>query len=177
MDDLSMYIHDIVENSLNAEASDVKILIHQSTKDNQLLIEIVDNGKGMDSDTLKKVLNPFYTTRKTRNVGLGLSFFRESVIQTEGEFWIESTLGKGTVVHASYKRDHIDLPPLGDIAGTIVSILSDERVERLVFEYQTEQGTFQIDTQDIKRVLEVETLNNIEILYLIKQYIKDGILK
>jgi len=173
MDDLSLFIQDIIENSINAKANHIQLFIDENIKKNELVVEIIDDGCGMSEETLKKVLNPFYTTRKTRNVGLGLSFFRESVMQTGGHFTITSSLGEGTKVKAVYVLNHIDTPPLGKIEDTIVAILSDQRVTHFVYTHQFEQEKFELNSDDLLKVLEIECFNDPQILVLIKNYVVD----
>ena len=72
MRELSLHILDIVQNSLTAQAQNIEIIINEDTVEDKLVVVIKDDGRGMDEQTLNKVLNPFYTTRTTRKVGLGL---------------------------------------------------------------------------------------------------------
>ena len=127
MKELSLNILDIVENSTKAKAELVKIEIYES--DELLSITITDDGTGMDEETLKSVTDPFYTTRTTRKVGMGIPLFRLAVQQTGGEFSIESThvdvdaKNHGTEVRAIFNKTHIDFTPLGDIISTIITLI------------------------------------------------------
>ena len=106
MEDLSLHILDVVENSITAGAREVGILIDEDNAENRLSLEITDNGKGMDEEMRSKVLDPFFTTRTTRRVGLG------------------SAPGRGTTVRAVFQIGHPDLKPLGDVASTLGAILA-----------------------------------------------------
>ena len=127
MKELSLNILDIVENSTKAKAELVKIEIFES--DELLSITITDDGTGMDEETLRSVTDPFYTTRTTRKVGMGIPLFRLAAQQTGGEFSIGSThvdvdkRNHGTEVHALFNKTHIDFTPLGDIISTITTLI------------------------------------------------------
>lgn len=173
MDDLSYFIQDIVENSLNVKAKNIQLYINENVLSNRITVRITDNGCGMDKETLSKVLNPFYTTRTTRKVGLGLSFFRESALQTGGSFDITSSLGLGTIVEARYVLNHIDTPVLGDIAETIMTILTHPILEHFVYVHEYNQKSFHLDTDELKHTLEIVSFEDPQLLLLIKQYITD----
>ena len=117
MDNLSFHITDITANSIRAKASDIQI------KDTSICIRIADNGCGMDPETVSLIRNPFYTTRTTRKVGLGLPFLIQNAEQTGGNVEISSIQGKGTVVVACFVSSHIDCPPWGDLAGTMAMLI------------------------------------------------------
>jgi len=131
--ELSLHILDIVQNSIAAEATLISIEIDEDIARNQLKITISDNGQGMSPETIKKVSDPFYTTRTTRNLGFGIPFFKETAEDSGGKLEIESTVGQGTVVTATMEREHINRPPLGNIAETMeIILLSDPNI---FFEY------------------------------------------
>jgi signal transduction histidine kinase len=115
MQDLALHILDIVENSLAASARRVAILIVDDTRQDLLSIEIKDDGKGMDAEAKRRALDPFFTTRTTRRVGLGLPLLAQAAREAEGSFEITSRRGKGTIVKASFRRSHPDCRPVGDI--------------------------------------------------------------
>ncbi|MGD9910019.1 MAG: ATP-binding protein [Candidatus Izemoplasmatales bacterium] len=173
MEDLSSFIQDIVENSLNVQAENIQLLITEDTLQKTLLIEIIDDGIGMSEETLQKVEDPFYTTRTTRKVGLGLSFFKQSVLQTEGKFKITSTLGEGTSVFALYNTFHIDMPPVGDLSSTIQTILAHPALKHFIYNHQIDDANFRFDTEEVKNVLGVTSFNDVTLLQDIKQYIQD----
>ena len=115
LQDLSQYILDIAENSLKAQASSVEIEVEEDTRENVLRLRVTDNGVGMDIEQLSMVENPFFTTRTERRVGLGIPFLKQAAETCDGSFEIRSEKGRGTVIEASFRRDCIDCPPLGDI--------------------------------------------------------------
>ncbi|HHE38370.1 MAG TPA: ATP-binding protein, partial [Candidatus Cloacimonetes bacterium] len=122
MEDLSLHILDVVENSITANASKIIIKIREEKEKDLLVIEIKDNGKGMNEETVKKVLDPFYTTRTTRRVGLGLSLLQQAAKESNGDFEINSKPGVGTEIKASFQDSHIDRKPIGDMNSTIVTL-------------------------------------------------------
>ncbi len=173
MKELSLNILDIAENSLKAGASLVEILLTE--KDNTLTIEINDNGCGMSEKTLKNVVNPFYTTRTTRKVGLGIPFFKEAAEQTGGSFEITSVESKenekncGTKVKALFYTDSIDFTPIGDIVSTITTLIHGSPDVDFVFKHIKNGGEVSLDTREIRAVLGNDVpLNSIEVIEFIK---------
>ncbi|MCK4356222.1 sensor histidine kinase, partial [Candidatus Bipolaricaulota bacterium] len=124
MEDLSLHILDIMENSVDAQARRIEVRIDEDPDRDLLTLEIIDDGKGMDAETLEKAMNPFFSTRKTRRFGLGLSMISESAKATGGELTVESSPGKGTRVRATFLRNHIDMKPLGDIPQTLLTLIA-----------------------------------------------------
>ena len=124
MTELSLNILDIAENSVKAGAPLTEITVEVSTAQNLLEITISDNGCGMSEEQVKRVIDPFYTTRTTRKVGLGVPFFKESAEAAGGSFFIKSKLGEGTTVKASYELDNIDRMPMGDLTATIHTLVT-----------------------------------------------------
>ena len=123
MREISLHILDIAENSVAAEATVITIFVWESGVDNLLSVEITDNGKGMDAETVARVIDPFVTSRTTRIVGLGIPFFKAAAEACEGELIIQSEPGEGTNVKVTFAYNHIDRMPLGDLAGTFLSLL------------------------------------------------------
>jgi len=173
MEDLSQFIQDIIENSLNVNADTIQLLITEDSKEKTLLIEIIDDGIGMSEETLKKVEDPFYTTRTTRKVGLGLSFFKQSVLQTEGQFKITSRLGEGTSVFALYNTSHIDMPPVGDLSMMVQTVLTHPSLKHFIYNHQSDEAHFRFDTEEVKNVLGISSFDDVSLLQDIKKYIQD----
>lgn len=123
MEDLSLHVLDIVENSIRAGAKKIEIRIHEDLKADCLEIEIRDDGAGMDVSTMEKALDPFFTTKSVRKVGLGLSLFREAARAAGGDMVIQSEPGRGTNVKATFRYSHIDRKPLGDMSKTLATLV------------------------------------------------------
>ena len=110
MRELSLNILDIVENSVRAGATLIKVSV--IAKDGFLTIEIADDGKGMSEEFLRSVTDPFTTTRTTRKVGMGIPLFKMAAETANGSFDIKSKLGAGTTVTAKFEIDHGHLSTL-----------------------------------------------------------------
>ncbi len=119
MYDISLHILDIVENSIRAGAKNIVIKIIKNTNKGKLDVIIKDDGRGMDKKELKRVTDPFFTTKEGKKIGLGISLFAQAACDTGGKFYIGSKKGKGTIVCVSFNRNHPDMKPLGDIKRTI----------------------------------------------------------
>ncbi len=173
MRELSLNVLDIAENSFKAKAKTVEVSIVQ--KENILTISIKDDGCGMDEDFLKKVVDPFTTTRTTRKVGMGIPLFKMVAEQSGGEFKITSEKGVGTTVTATFMIDHVDRPPLGDIADTVVSMIGNLGEAELVFYFEAFGTSFTLDTKEVKKELEGIPINTPEILVFLRDMINENI--
>jgi len=176
LQDLSLHILDIVENSIDAGATKIEIMIDEDIEHNQLKIKIKDNGKGMDKETLKKVLDPFYTTKTVRRVGLGLSLFAQTVKEAEGEIEIKSELKKGTAVSANLKYNHIDRKPMGNIIETIMALLATKAQGiDFIYVHRKNKNEFVLNTKEIKTKLDGVMINEPEVLKFLRIQIKNGL--
>lgn len=174
MKELSLHILDIVQNSLAAKADRVEIVINEDRIGDLLEIRVKDNGKGMTEEELAKVVDPFYTTRSTRKVGLGIPLFKANAEACNGRFFIKSEIGKGTEVYASFQHSHIDRVPLGDIIGTVISIIAVNPQLRLILDYQLDGHKIIFDTEQIKEVLEDVPINNPSVLDWVKKFLTEN---
>ena len=154
MIELSLHILDIAQNSIRAKANQIEVHIIENPKKNDYRIEIKDDGEGMDAETLAHVTDPFYTTRTSRKVGLGIPMLKQHAEQCDGHFQIESTPGIGTHLSVTFGYHHIDRPVLGDIAGTILILLANENETEVLYRHQTLQGEFNFDSREIKKILD-----------------------
>ncbi len=175
MKELSLHILDIVTNSINAKSSLIKIRIIENSRDDFLKIIIKDNGTGIKSDDIDKIQSPFYTTRKVRNVGLGLPFLKLAAESCEGKFNIESEENEGTEVTAVFKRSHIDRAPLGKIEETILTILNFSEKFDLIYMHEINSSKFCFNTREVKSVLEEDSIKDPKVLIWIREYIKENI--
>ena len=171
MQDLSLNILDIVDNSIKAKAK--KIFVTLTVENNVLSIVIKDDGYGMDKDFLAKVTDPYSTTRKTRNVGLGIPFFKMEAEMSDGTFDIQSEKGVGTVVTATFKVDHIDRPPLGDLSETVVALLPACNECDMVFTFTVEGREFVFDTEELKEQLEGVPVDEPYVLQFVRELIQE----
>lgn len=169
MEDLSLHILDIVENAVAADADRVKIIITEDSIKDRLTVEIIDNGKGMDEETARKALDPFFTTRSVRRVGLGLSLLSEAAKAANGKLSIKSKPGEGTRVKADFQLTHIDRQPLGDIGQTILTLIAANPDIQLTFMHTRNGQEFCLDTKKLKARLKGASLNSPQGIKLIRQ--------
>ena len=173
MRELSLNILDIAQNSISAGASLTEIVVNENTKDKTLLIGIYDNGCGMTEEQVKSVIDPFFTTRTTRKVGMGIPLFKMSAEQTGGSFKIESEKGVGTRIEAFFKTDSIDFTPLGDIASTIVTIVSMNADKEFLFRRVLDDKEFIFSTVEIKKILDGVPLSEPSVMNWIEEYLNE----
>jgi anti-sigma regulatory factor (Ser/Thr protein kinase) len=173
MKELALHIQDIAENSIRAGASLLEIVIQENTEQNLLTIVLQDNGCGMDEHTVQKALDPFYTTKTVRRVGMGLSLFKQAAEQTGGRFMIESSPGKGTKVEAEFVLDHMDRQPLGDMAGVIVTLLITEENMDILYQHGINDDVFTLDTRVIRETLEDVSICEPPVLQFVRDLIND----
>lgn len=173
MRELSLNILDIAQNSISAGASLTEIVVNENTKDKTLLIGIYDNGCGMTEEQVKSVIDPFFTTRTTRKVGMGIPLFKMSCEQTGGRFTIESEKGVGTKINALYKTDSIDFTPLGDIASTIVTIVSMNADKEFLYRRVLDDKEFIFSTVEIKKILDGVPLSEPSVMNWIEEYLNE----
>ena len=178
MKDLSLHVMDILQNSIAAEADTIEINIGVNITEDVLSIKIIDNGRGMDSEFLKSVSSPFITTRTTRSVGLGIPLLKMLCDMAEGNFVIESEVNKGTIVLATFKINHVDRLPLGDIPETIMTIISAyPNLKELVMVLNcNDNKNFVFKLSEIKKAIGSVSINNIDVLIWIKEYLAEQIL-
>jgi hypothetical protein len=175
MQDLSLHILDVVENSIEAQATLVEIRMEESRSQDLLTLEIIDNGWGMDEKMVRKAVDPFVTTKKTRRVGLGLPLLAEAARATNGRLDLRSQPGKGTWVRASFQLSHIDLKPLGDIAQTLITLVLGHPEVDFVYTHRVNGSVYGFDTREIKSQLDGIPLQDPEVLKIIKNNIKEGL--
>jgi len=176
MKELSLHILDIGQNSVSAGAALIEIEIIEDHTQDILSIKIIDNGCGMDEETVRKVIDPFYTSRTTRKVGLGVPMFKANAEQCSGTFKIESQLGVGTVVEATFQHSHIDRVPLGDMPETIMAMVMANASGELVYRHTLDSRNFTFDTREIREVLGDDVpLDSLDVLLWIKGHVEEGL--
>lgn len=175
MRELSLHILDIAQNSIVAEADEIRIAIIEDLEADRLAICIKDDGKGMDAETLRKVVDPFYTTRTTRKVGLGIPMFKQAAEQCDGSFSITSDLGVGTKIVAEFKHSHIDRMPLGNMSDTLITIINSSDKIDLNYTHEVNNEKFTLCTRDIKKTLGELPITNLDVLIWLRDYIKENL--
>ena len=175
MKELSLHILDVIENGVSAGADLITLSIDENKEKNLLEITVIDNGKGIPADMCRKVMDPFFTTKTTRRVGLGLSLFREASHRCEGEFNLESQEGKGTEVFASFQLDHIDLAPMGDLAGTLISLIVGNQEVDFLYSHKVDKKELILDTRVIKSELDGIPVSNPEVFTYLSDFLKKSL--
>lgn len=174
MREIALNILDIAENSVKANAKLVEIDVVAA--DDLLTVSIVDDGTGMDKKFLARVTDPFTTTRTTRKVGMGIPLFKMASEMAGGQFEISSEKGVGTSVKATFQINHIDRAPLGDVADTMVTLLSSEKDTDFRLHIAVDNNTFDFDTRELKAELGGIPVDTPEILVFVRDMIKDNII-
>jgi len=175
MRDLSLHILDIAENSIEAKATRIEIRLEESREKNQLVLEIQDDGTGMDKEMLKRVLDPFMTTKTTRRFGLGLPLLDQAARSANGRLTLESKPGKGTRVRAVFELGHIDLKPLGDMAQTLATLIMGHPGVDIIYQHKVDHSKYTLDTREIKAELAGLPIESPEVIAVLKKNIKEGI--
>ena len=174
MKEISLNILDIAENSVKAKATLTEILI--SEEGDKLTLTIRDDGCGMDEQTVKSVIDPFYTTRKTRSVGLGIPLLKLACEQTGGSLTIESSTNEdnhGTTVRAIFFKNHIDFIPLGDVISSVTTLIQGHPDTDFLFCHSLDGKEVSLDTREIRAVLEDVPLDTYEVICWIRSNLEE----
>ncbi len=173
MKELSLHIMDLAENGIAANASKITIVVNEAIAANCISIFISDNGSGVTPEMLKKMLDPFVTSRTTRRVGMGLSLFKAASERCGGVFKIESEEGRGTEVSATFEYDHIDRMPLGDMATSLITLLAGYPEIDIDYTHMYDDIKFEFETSEIKKELGDVPINEPAVLQHLKNAIKE----
>ena len=164
---------DIAQNSIKAGAENILLELHQQ-KD-KLYLRVMDDGCGMDEETVRRVTDPFYTTRTTRKVGMGIPLLKQNAGQTGGHLNISSKPGKGTKLTALFVISNIDCPPLGDVYVTIPLLITGNPDVNIVFRYILEEDEFEISTKEIKEAMGDMDISMPKVTAFLKDMIKESL--
>lgn len=165
---------DVAQNSITAGASLIEIRVEEDRQKGELVISILDNGKGMSKEQVRRVVDPFFTTRTTRKVGLGVPLFKMEAEMTGGDFSVRSELGKGTEVRARFITTHVDMIPLGNINDTMVLLISCNPDRDFLFIHQIDGEKLELDTRQLRQVLgEDVPLNEPDVVQWIRGYLQE----
>lgn len=174
MPEISLNILDVAENSTKAGASLVEITLETDTEADKITVLIKDDGCGMNEEQVARVTDPFFTSRTTRKVGLGVPFFKYAAESTGGSFSITSTPGVGTTVTAVFVMSHIDRMPLGDITSTIHTLVVYHPETDFLYRYCYNGTSFTLDTREFRQILGDVPFRNPEISDYIKDYLTEN---
>jgi len=173
--ELALHLLDIAENSVAAQAKNITLTVKEDLVNDRLRLVVQDDGKGMDADMVARVVDPFVTSRTTRKVGLGIPLLKEAAEACKGFLKIDSAPGKGTTLTVEFQHSNIDRMPLGDVAGTVLSlVVAFPNIHwRLI--YQVNQKTFEFDDQPVKEALEGISLTEPEVIGYLRNSLSEGI--
>ena len=171
MKELSLNILDVAENSVKAGASLTQILITE--RNDVLTLEIVDDGCGMSQDVVRSVTDPFYTTRTTRSVGMGVPLLKLACVAIESVTQEADPNNHGTHLTATFRMDHIDFTPLGDVSSTVLTLIQGHPDTDFLFQHETDSGVVKLDTRELREVLEDVPLNSYDVMEWVGAYLRE----
>ena len=174
MRELSLNVLDIVQNSITANANLIEIELIEEINNDILKINIFDNGKGMTDEQIKSVTDPFYTTRTTRKIGLGIPLFKMAAEMSGGSFKIESTVGSGTKIYTSYIHSSIDRMPVGNINETVSMLIRMNPYIDFVYTHTFNEKSYSLDTRELREQLEDVPLDTPEVIDWINDYLTEN---
>ncbi|HNQ17987.1 MAG TPA: ATP-binding protein [Smithellaceae bacterium] len=175
--ELAAHILDITENSIRAGAKLIKIKIDENKEKDILCIEIKDNGTGMTKEEIKKAIDPFYTTKKVRRVGLGLPLLANAAKRADGNLILKSARGKGTKITATFQLSHLDRQPMGNITTTLLVLIAGNSDIDFIYKHRHNDRQFVFDTRQIRKKIDDLPINHPEILRYIRNSIDQGLQK
>ena len=175
LEDLSLHILDIVENAISAKARRIDILVMEEPKEDRLIIEIKDDGIGMDEEVSRKAIDPFFTTRTSRKVGLGLSLMAQAAQEAGGKLQIKSKLGEGTKVTVTFQYHHIDRKPLGSMVETMTTLLLGNSELDISYTHQKGGETYVFTSQALKDRFKDRSPTDPEVIQWLRKHLKEGL--
>ncbi len=175
MKTLALHILDIAQNSITAKAENIFIDIEEDTRVNRYVIRVTDDGCGMSEDTIQRVTDPYYTSRTTRKVGMGIPLLKQHAEMAGGNLRIASEEGKGTMVEAFFEHDHMDRQSAGDIAGVMVLLIGSNPEIRFRYGHQCNGKEYALDTKEVQDVLEGVPVNAPEVLKYLREMIRENL--
>lgn len=175
MNELSLHILDVIENSTRAGARLIEITIIEATDRDKLMIEIKDDGSGMDEETLGRIMDPFYTTRTVRRVGLGIPLLAQAARAAEGSCTVQSSPGGGTRVTVEFRLHHIDRQPLGKMDETLATAIAGNPEVDFVYTHRIDDENYRLDTRELRLVLDDVPLNSAPVIAFIRNDIAEAL--
>ncbi|NLF01664.1 MAG: sensor histidine kinase [Anaerolineales bacterium] len=175
LDELSLHILDIAENSIAAGARTIEISVVEDSALDRLSICVVDDGRGVDEHKLAHLADPFVTSRTTRRAGFGIPFLKAAAQACNGDLRVSSAPGQGTCLVADFQRSHIDRMPLGDLAATVLGLVVSYPGIRWVLRYSVDGRVFDFDSEPIRQELGDIPLTEPDVLRFIRETLVEGI--
>jgi hypothetical protein len=157
--ELALHLLDIAHNSVSAHARNITIAVEENTVTDRLTLSVGDDGIGMDAVTVQRVTDPFVTSRKTRNVGLGIPLLKAAAEMCGGSLVIHSIPGVGTRIDAE----------------TILSLVVGCPDVHWIFRYKADEQIFEFDDAPIKQELVDIPLSEPEVLSYLRELLESGV--
>lgn len=173
MRDISLHVLDLVQNSLTAAATTVYITLDEDLANNLLCLTVRDDGCGMSEEQCRSALDPFYTTRTTRSVGLGLPLLQAATERAGGQVRLLSQPGKGTTVIATFEHDNLDRAPIGDMSLTLMSIIALNKHCQFTYQHRRGEQEFTLSSEELRRELAGVPLDHPQIAAWIRDYVRE----
>ena len=174
MEDLALHVLDITRNSIDAGATSLEIEVVEDLSADRLVIEVRDNGPGMDPLALAQAVDPFFTTRTMRRVGLGLALLYQAAKAAGGGATVESTPGAGAHVKATFQHSHIDRAPLGDIETTLMVLFAGNPSVDVRFRHSRGERSYELDSRDLRSSVDGAALASPAGIGVVRQAIRAG---
>ncbi len=175
MREISLHILDLVQNSISAAATEIRIELLENLLTDSFEIKIIDNGRGMTAEEISKVADPFYTTRKTRSVGFGIPLFKATTESSGGRMLIESEPGKGTRISARMQHRHLNRPPLGNITETLQMLIMSNPEISFQYKHQVNEKVFEFNSQELPSFMNEFSGIDFAKLAQLKNYIEEQV--
>ena len=178
MRELSLNVMDVVQNSISADAKLITIEVCEDIPGDRLSITVRDDGRGMSEEQVQKVIDPFYTTRTTRSVGLGVPLFKMEAEMTGGSLKIDSALGTGTTLQAVFIPFSVYMVSLCDINAVILLLVSCNPDLDFLFtrkRFEDTEKQFALDTKELKEIMGTDVpLNSPEVVQWVTEFLKEN---
>ena len=172
MKELALHILDIMENSIRANANKIRVSLVEDSRFNQFVLTIQDNGKGMEKEVLARVRDPFFTSQK-KKVGMGIPLLEQLASMCGGKLDIISQPGEGTTIRATFQKDHIDLPPLGNLPETLMVLFASHPEVEIEYEHVKDNCSWSFNTKKMSQELGLQGPQDIfPVLQGIKEWIQ-----
>ncbi len=175
MRELALHLLDIAENSISANAKTVKVTIEENYVTDRLRMMVEDDGRGMSAEMVAQVTDPFFTSRTTRKVGMGLPLLKAAAEACNGSLKVTSEVGKGTRVEVEFQHSHIDRMPLGSVVDTMLTLVVGSPEVHWIFRYQVDSEMFEFDDQPFKEELGDIPLSEGAVLGFLREHLQSGV--
>ncbi|MBN2323709.1 MAG: HAMP domain-containing histidine kinase [Spirochaetes bacterium] len=173
MRELSLHILDLVENAVKAGASVVTVSVFQIRGLGLLEVAVEDNGKGLEVPQ-DVATDPFYTTSTLKKTGLGLSLFKGGVERSGGSMVLSTSPLGGLSVRATMPMTHVDRSPLGDLAGTLFSVVCANPELELVCRLRVDGREIEVTRSAVGKKRDMKTENGIAVAKAYYEKIREG---